>query len=372
MINSKRKLLVIIFVFAATVLPGISAAPKTASASSRKPYYIKINRQQNCVTVYEKNKKGKYTVPVKAMACSVGLNYRTPRGVFTLSQKYRWHKLNGMVYGQYCSRITGHVLFHSVYYSTTNPSRLNYGEYNKLGSAASHGCIRLCVADAKWIYDNCASGTKVEIYDGKVSGPLGKPKPIRIDTSNTYRSWDPTDPNKSNPWRKLKPTLTGAKNKTLNQGTAKSKLTAGVKAADYRKKALKVRISGKYNLKKPGKYKVTYNATDYLKNTTTKTVTLTIKDTRKPSVKILKQKAVLKDTDSSFSDSDELADYLKQYVAATDDGEKLSAKNIYVETDALWDAWQKKLYGTYKLKVYAKDRAGHVSEKRVLTVSYSV
>lgn len=372
MIDLKRKLLIIIFAFAATVLLGISAAPETASASSRKPYYIKINRRHNCITVYEKNKKGKYTVPVKAMACSVGLNYRTPRGVFTLGQKYRWHQLNGLVYGQYCSRITGHVLFHSVYYSGTNPGRLYYGAYNKLGNAASHGCVRLCVADAKWIYDNCASGTKVEIYDGKVSGPLGKPKPIRIDTSNRYRGWDPTDPNKSNPWRKLKPTLTGAKNKTLRQGAAKSKLTAGVKAADYRKKTLKVRISGKYNLKKPGKYKVTYNATDYLKNTTKKTVTVTIKDTRKPSVKILKHRAVLKDTDSSFSDSDELADYLKQYVAATDDGEKLSAKNIYVETDSLWEAWQKKLYGTYKLKVYAKDRAGHVSEKRLLAVSYLI
>lgn len=306
MMHSKRKRLFVIFVFAVAVLLKFSAAPETASAaSSRKPYYIKINRQQNCITVYGKNKKGKYTVPVKAMACSVGLNYRTPRGVFTLGQKYRWHQLNGGVYSQYCSRITGHVLFHSVYYSSTNPSRLYYGAYNKLGGAASHGCVRLCVADAKWIYDNCASGTKVEIYDGKVPGPLGKPKPIRIDTSNSYRGWDPTDPSKSNPWKKLKPILTGAKNITLKQGTAKSKLTAGIKAADYRKKPLKVRISGKYNLKKPGKYKVTYNATDYLKNTTKKTVTLTIKDTRKPSVKSLKQRAVSGNTGSIATGSGE-------------------------------------------------------------------
>lgn len=313
MMHSKRKLLFIIFAFAVAVLLRISAAPETASAaSSRKPYYIKINRQQNCITIYGKNKKGKYTVPVKAMACSVGLNYRTPRGVFTLGQKYRWHQLNGLVYGQYCSRITGHVLFHSVYYSSTNPGRLYYGAYNKLGGAASHGCVRLCVADAKWIYDNCASGTKVEIYDGKVSGPLGKPKPIRIDTSNRYRGWDPTDPNKSNPWRKLKPTLTGAKNITLKQGTAKSKLTAGVKATDHRKKALKVRVSGKYNLKKPGKYKLTYNATDYLKNTTTKTVTLTIKDTGKQYVKPLKQKTLPGDTGSSYSVSGGSSGHHKQ------------------------------------------------------------
>ena len=35
--------------------------------------------------------------------------------------------------------------------------------YRALGSRASHGCIRLTVADAKWIYDNCGEGTVVHI-----------------------------------------------------------------------------------------------------------------------------------------------------------------------------------------------------------------
>ncbi len=76
----------------------------------------------------------------------------------------------GSVYGQYCSRITGGVLFHSVFYSTTNPGTLAYNSYNRLGTTASHGCVRLNVADAKWIYDNCPSGTLVNIYDSNKRG----------------------------------------------------------------------------------------------------------------------------------------------------------------------------------------------------------
>ncbi|HAH78565.1 MAG TPA: L,D-transpeptidase, partial [Ruminococcaceae bacterium] len=34
---------------------------------------------------------------------------------------------------------------------------------DKLGEPASHGCIRLPVEDAKWIYDNIPEGTKVVI-----------------------------------------------------------------------------------------------------------------------------------------------------------------------------------------------------------------
>jgi lipoprotein-anchoring transpeptidase ErfK/SrfK len=36
-------------------------------------------------------------------------------------------------------------------------------EAMKLGQKASHGCVRLAIPDAKWIYDNIRYNTKVEI-----------------------------------------------------------------------------------------------------------------------------------------------------------------------------------------------------------------
>ncbi len=164
------------------------------------PYYIKVNRYANTVTVYGKDANGFYTVPVKAMVCSVGLDGATPLGIGSITDKYDWRLLFGNVWGQYSVRFNGHIMFHSVPYTTTSKDALKEGEYNKLGSPASQGCIRLSVIDAKWIYDNCDAGTKVEVYDDVNPGPWGKPASIYVDPTSPIRGWDPTDPDPANPW----------------------------------------------------------------------------------------------------------------------------------------------------------------------------
>lgn len=176
---------------------------QSASDEAEFPYYIKVNRRQNCITVYTSDENGEYTVPYKAMICSTGLYNATPRGTFHLSTKYLWRELYGKVYGQYATRITGGVLFHSVPYYKKSKSALCTEKYNKLGQQASMGCVRLTVEDAKWIADNCPSGTTVEIYDDDDPGPLGKPEAAHIDTDSPNKGWDPTDPDVENPWHQL-------------------------------------------------------------------------------------------------------------------------------------------------------------------------
>ena len=171
--------------------------------SQGKPYWIKVNCAANTVTVYGKDANGNYTVPIRPMVCSVGSS--TPRsGVYHTPQKARWGTLIGPVWGQYCTRITGQILFHSVPYLKQNdPSSLEYWEYDRLGTQRSLGCIRLTVADAQWIYNNCPLGTSVEFYsDASNPGPLGKPgiQPVTA-AGEPYRGWDPTDPNPNNPWK---------------------------------------------------------------------------------------------------------------------------------------------------------------------------
>lgn len=176
---------------------------KTTNKTNSEQYYIKINNQANVVTIYKKDSKGKYTVPVKAMICSIGT--ATPEsGVYKMSDKYTWRLLQGNVYGQYACRITGHILFHSVPYEKQDKSTLEWWEYDKLGTKASLGCIRLKVEDAKWIYDNCAKGTQVEFYSDADPGPLGKPTAQKISDDESVRNWDPTDPDKNNPWKNYK------------------------------------------------------------------------------------------------------------------------------------------------------------------------
>lgn len=155
---------------------------------SQSSYVIMVNKQMSCITVYAKDGNKGYIIPVVAFACSPGSG--TPTGTFYTQEKYRWHHLYGAD-GQFCTRITGHVLFHSPPYSSFNSYTLWPKEYNKLGTWASAGCVRLRSGDAKWIYDNCASGTKVVIYNSSTAGPLGKPVYAKIPLSQT---WDPTDP----------------------------------------------------------------------------------------------------------------------------------------------------------------------------------
>lgn len=183
------------------------------------PYYIKINYSANTVTVYGLDSDGNYTVPVKAMVCSTGKATPTS-GVYRTQNKYQWKLLNGNVYGQYSTRITGSILFHSVPYSTNSKNSLISRYYDQLGIKASAGCIRLTVIDAKWIYDNCPLGTKVEIYSSSNPGPLGKPSAKKISSYPNYvKCWDPTDPDPNNPWRTYKEESNKTEEETNTENT---------------------------------------------------------------------------------------------------------------------------------------------------------
>lgn len=165
-------------------------------------YHIKVNNEMNTVTIYIKDENNNYTIPVKAMICSTG--EATPKNVtYTMGGKrWEWRLLFGNVYGQYTTHINQDILFHSVPYVTNkDKSSLEYWEYDKLGTVASLGCIRLKVEDAKWIYENCLAGSTVEFYYDSNPGPLGKPTAMKISEYEEYRNWDPTDSDENNPWK---------------------------------------------------------------------------------------------------------------------------------------------------------------------------
>ena len=160
-------------------------------------YVIKVNKKRNVVTVYAKDGKKGYIIPVKSFICSTGA--ATPSGTFYTPAKYRWQTLMGPCYGQWCTRIHGGVLFHSVFYSSMNNTTLSVNAYNKLGTTCSHGCVRLTAGDAKWIYDNCKLKTKVIVYSSDNAGPFGKPTAYKLPS---WHRWDPTDPNVKSKCRK--------------------------------------------------------------------------------------------------------------------------------------------------------------------------
>lgn len=165
-------------------------------------YRITINRKKCQIMVYAKSETGKYDIPVKTFVCSVGLPATpTPAGTFHTLQKAGSAATQGIVelmgpsWGKWGTMFTWtdkyHIWFHSVACGSTDPTySLPAGAYNQLGMPASHGCVRLNVRDAKWIYMNCPLGTEVTVSDNE-STPFDKPASIRIPAG---QNWDPTDP----------------------------------------------------------------------------------------------------------------------------------------------------------------------------------
>lgn len=109
----------------------------------KNPYYIKVNYTSNVVTVYKVDENGNYTLPYKAFICSTGTATPTS-GEYKLDYKYRWLALFGDVYGQYCTRIVGNILFHSVpYLEKENNGSLEYWEYDKLRRGCIYGLYKV-------------------------------------------------------------------------------------------------------------------------------------------------------------------------------------------------------------------------------------
>lgn len=189
---------------------------KKNTQKPKNKYYIKVNYGAQVVNVYTYDNDGKYTVPVKAFVCSTGTE--TPRsGVYKIPAKITWCHMFGDVWAHYCSQIVGNILFHSVPYLEKNNHTLEYWAYDKLGTKASMGCIRLTTRDAKWIYDNVSTGTSVEFYSSSNPGPLGKPSAQKISNApGNLKWWDPTDPDSNNPWKNYKPSNNNNTNSNTN------------------------------------------------------------------------------------------------------------------------------------------------------------
>ncbi len=303
-----RKLNRRFLILLATVLVGLGLFALTARPASATTYtgryWLKVNKKACVITAYKRS--GKKWVPVRAMLCSPGVaSMPTRSGTYYSSMKRRWltMTLDGKFYdyAQYTCRVYGQVYIHSVWYYAPRRNAQAVAEFNKLGRPASHGCIRVSTADAKWIYDNCAAGTRITIYSSSKPGPLGKPAPT-INRSGLAQYWDPTDPLPGNPYFRMRaPKISFSKKKshTVNYGSsfralygvsAKDpnsfmSLTKYVKVAQYYKySASKKKYIGikRFSTKSLGKYQVRYKVKDPWGASASRRFSFTVVDNRMP------------------------------------------------------------------------------------------
>lgn len=132
---------------------------KAQSYSSSTDYLIMIDRDQcrfGLFEGYKNNWKLKYY-----WRCTVGkASTPTPLGTFTIN--YKTYVFGTDVYDcWYASQFYGGYLIHSIVYQKGSMSRV-YS--NGLGTWKSHGCVRLSLSNAHWVYSNVPNGTKIHIY----------------------------------------------------------------------------------------------------------------------------------------------------------------------------------------------------------------
>lgn len=145
---------------------GVYESPKGYPAPGT--FRLVVDLYHQVVLAYTRDKSGAYTVPVRFMVCTTGAQKTpTPRGTFSSgTHKVRFGLfVNDGVYGQYWMQITRRIYFHSLLY-TRKDAQTYTSSYSKLGQRGSHGCVRLLVPDARWVYYHIAPGTEVEIRKG--------------------------------------------------------------------------------------------------------------------------------------------------------------------------------------------------------------
>ena len=124
------------------------------------PYLVKVSIDRQVVEVYELNAMGEYDL-TKSFSCSTGLHNSTPRGIFLEGFPVnRWHYFKKFYcWAQYSFEIVDDIMFHSVIYGSKSEKSLRSSSLRNIGNPASHGCIRLTVEDAKWLFEHCKKGS---------------------------------------------------------------------------------------------------------------------------------------------------------------------------------------------------------------------
>ena len=138
--------------------PGVSRAiSKTSGETSSTNYLILVDLTNHWLTIFKKD-SGSWK-PYKDWQISCGSpSNPTVTGHFTVGSK-------GYSFGDgytcyYWTQFYEDYLFHSIkYYQGT--FKVKDG---RLGMSISMGCVRMALDNAKWIYNNIPSGTKVYIY----------------------------------------------------------------------------------------------------------------------------------------------------------------------------------------------------------------
>ncbi|MBW3087867.1 L,D-transpeptidase [Bifidobacterium sp. 82T24] len=153
----------------ARAVPAPDKTPKTPSWQlPTGGTHIDLGKVRNLHLVVSLSRQRVYVMSgnhvVYTMICSTGMRGSTPKGDYRIQNRggdfFNERENMGAKYWVSWANY-GEYLFHTV--PTDRKGRYIASEAEKLGRPASHGCVRLSVADAQWLYRQLPEGTPVSI-----------------------------------------------------------------------------------------------------------------------------------------------------------------------------------------------------------------
>lgn len=153
----------------------VTSVPETTTTSTLPPVsepqrgrvaigFARVVISEQRVYVYNMRKRLIATLPV-----STGLLDTTPTGTFKVFSKsaQAYYTPNPNERMRFMTRFTkgregGNIGFHGIPYKVTKAGEIPFP--TPLGEApSSHGCVRMRVADAKWLFTNMKIGTVISV-----------------------------------------------------------------------------------------------------------------------------------------------------------------------------------------------------------------
>ncbi|MBU3128522.1 L,D-transpeptidase family protein [Clostridium tagluense] len=135
----------------------LESSINSLNATSDTNYYIQVDLHHQRVNIFTKSNE-KWILD-KSFLCSSGKSSTpTVKGNFTIKDKGPMFRANSNTICNYYTQFYGNYLFHTVLLD--NNENIQDG---RLGTPLSHGCIRLAIDDAKYIYTSIPYGTSVSI-----------------------------------------------------------------------------------------------------------------------------------------------------------------------------------------------------------------
>ncbi|MDD4075496.1 MAG: SH3 domain-containing protein [Eubacteriales bacterium] len=176
---------------AATLCTGATALARDEMKNTDADRYrLYLNMRDQVLTAYEKDDDGAYTRIVRRMLCSTGADLTpTPTGTYKIGGKERFGKFahfNGE-YARYWTQVVRGIYIHSIGFSGRDVQKLLRTPFSNMGKRASHGCIRLYVEYAKWVYYNICPGSSITI--GNDEPPLSKAEKKSLKSPLDYEAY---------------------------------------------------------------------------------------------------------------------------------------------------------------------------------------